>query len=224
MGLKQYLLLTVLESLDNFEENWQNENEVLNLLIEDINSINKNDTAYNTNRNIIEELELNKALSILPRSSELYQYYICEPSNSYIDNSFGGFNFQEKLIYLNLYKFINFNTELLVSNFEELIKIINYLILHRPTLNAAIHYEIKHYLFAKGFKDMSDYKQQEEKDYLKYKDSSKEELESLLSELYAVWKQTQGTGFGEFTEGGLKLFFDSFNPSEEPYVVNLKSI
>lgn len=108
MNFKQYLLSVVLESIDNFEENWQDENEVLNLLIEDINSINKNDTAYNTNRNIIEELELNRSLSILPRSSELYQYYICEPSNTYVDNSFGGFNFQEKLIYLNLHKFINF--------------------------------------------------------------------------------------------------------------------
>lgn len=111
----------------------------------------------------------------------------------------------------------------MVSDFEELIKIINYLILHRPTLNAAIHHEIKHYLFAKGFKRMGDYKQQEERDYLKYKDSSQEELESLLSELYAIWKQTQGTGFGQFTEKDLKLFFNSFNPSEEPYVVNLKS-
>lgn len=67
MNFKQYLLSVVLESIDNFEENWKDENEVLNLLIEDINSINKNDTAYNTNRNIIEELELNRALSILPR-------------------------------------------------------------------------------------------------------------------------------------------------------------
>ena len=91
-----------------------------------------------------------------------------------------------------------------------------------PPQNAAIHHEIGHYLFAKGFKSMTDYQKHEKEDYEKLGDLSQEEFDNLIRELYALWKSTHGRCFGEFSEEGLKQFFNTFQFGEPSYITNLK--
>lgn len=58
---------------------------------------------------------------------------------------------------------------------------------------------------------MEDYQKHEKEDYGKFGDLSQEEFQSLIRELYALWRSTNGDIFGDCTRDKIKEFLTFFN-------------
>lgn len=207
------------KSKNENEIKWRKENKILQKMLDDI--VKSSETDFVDSYNILtSEAFINSLVFISqPKLFSSLQIYFFENTNERMKNSYGGYEPEFDEFYFNLFKFkqIGLRNPTSFNDGKEMLK---HLFRH-PLFGSVLHHEIAHFRFAQQFQTLDNYKNFRKNDHMDNRDVSEEEFNSLISEIYHLWKVMPFLNELFKTEEGINNFIDQDNDPED-YIRNLK--